>query len=450
MNILIIDDEPGLRSGIRKVLSIHGYQSFEADSEHSALEMIKKHDIHIALLDLRLGKEDGRHILLSLKQLEPLLSIIIITGYGDIKSAVECMKSGAMNYLTKPIDHELLLSILDKESEALQLRKNNYAFKETLKSFSPISAGSSIHQEMQEIEQIINKVKDSPVTVLISGETGTGKEVAAKRIHYSGCYAEQPFIGVNCGSLHDNLLESELFGHEKGAFTGAVERKIGRFELAGKGTLFLDEIGDMSPTMQTKLLRVLQEQTYERVGGTKSIRSQCRIIAATNRDIEHMKASDEFRADLYYRMSVIRIHLPPLRCRPGDIPSLVKQFISEANSTYHRSISGVTPRLLDHLNSYHWPGNIRELKNVISKLVILTDQDILDVHDEQLLSLLNPVSEFSLSGDLKTVIKKHTGNLERDLIRRTLNSCSGNISRAARELGVSRKTLYEKMRTYHL
>ena len=245
-------------------------------------------------------------------------------------------------------------------------------------------------------------------------------------------------------------MESELFGHEKGAFTGAVERKIGRFEFAGRGTLFLDEIGDMSPSMQAKLLRVLQECTFERVGGTKSIHSQCRVIAATNKDLEQMTAAGKFRADLYYRISVIRIHLPPLRCRPADIPSLVHQFISEANRTYHRKITGITSRLLEHLKSYHWPGNIRELKNTISKLVILADQEMLDIHDEQLEHLVNPLAEKPYTRNLKAATNEQTKQLEREFIARALQASGGNISRAAKELGIARKTLYEKMKTYQL
>ncbi len=450
MKILIIDDEPGLRKGIGKVLTVHGYQVFEADSKDTALEVLKHQDISIALLDLRLAEEDGTKVLLELKEAEPLLSVIIITGYGNIKSAVTCMNSGAINYLTKPIDHDLLLSILRREREHLQLKREHLAFSETMKAKQPVPASYSQHQEMHEIDRIIEKVKDSPATVLISGETGTGKEVTAKKIHYSGVYHDRPLVGINCSALNDNLLESELFGHEKGAFTGAVERKIGRFELAGTGTLFLDEIGDMSPPMQAKLLRVLQEQTFERVGGTKSIQSFCRIIAATNKLIEQLTAEGFFRSDLYYRLSLIRIHLPPLRCRPGDIPGLIKHFIHEANIAYNRNITGVSPRMMKQLCSYHWPGNIRELKNTVSKLVILSDDSVLENTDIVPSLVPEAAASGAEDGSLVRAVKSRTAEVEKQLIREALTCHGENITQCAQKLGVSRKTLYDKMRKYGL
>ena len=295
MNVLIVDDEPGLRSGLAKTLTLRGYRALEAANREEARKTLADSDVNMVLLDLRLGQADGLALLRELKASEPSLPIIIITGHGDINSAVECMKAGATNYIPKPIDQDLLLSILEKESLALNDRLATFAFRETLRTTTHTRLAPSSSPEMKEIERVIEKVKDSDVTVLLLGETGTGKEVIARTMHYGGIYRDRPFIGLNCASLNENLLESELFGHEKGAFSGAVARKIGRFELAGNGTLFLDEIGDMSLSMQSKFLRVLQERVLERVGGTRPVSVYCRLIAATNKDLTELRSSGGFR-----------------------------------------------------------------------------------------------------------------------------------------------------------
>ena len=324
MNVLIVDDEPGLTSGLVKLLSLEGYQTHTAADAAAARAVLASAEVHLILLDLRLGQDDGLALLRELKAEEPSPAVVIITGHGDITSAVECMKAGATNYIAKPIDHALLLSVLEKERLALRDRLATFAFRETLRSSTKTQLVPSTSAEMKDIERVIEKVTDSDIPVLLLGETGTGKEVIARTIHYAGAYRDRPFVGLNCASLNENLLESELFGHEKGAFSGAVARKIGRFEIAGNGTLFLDEIGDMSLAMQSKLLRVLQERTLERVGGTKPVTVYCRLIAATNKDLSSLRSHGGFREDLYYRLSTVTLRLPPLRDRARDIPALVR------------------------------------------------------------------------------------------------------------------------------
>jgi two-component system response regulator AtoC len=448
MNILIVDDEEGLRKGIKKILSLHGYRVFGAANCSEARDILKKEEVHILLLDLNLGIEKGLDFLKAIKEEEPLLSAIIITGYGNIESAVECMKAGAINYITKPIAGNLLLSILKRERQELQSRQENIAFRELLESASVYKVIRSCHAQMQKIEHIVDKVKDKEVTVLISGETGTGKEITARKIHYSGAYRERPYICINCAALNNNLLESELFGHERGAFTSAVAKKMGRFELAGRGTLFLDEVGDMSLAMQSKLLRVLQEKTFERVGGIKTLTAHCRIIASTNRDLKKLIAEGNFRRDLYYRLSLITISLPPLRERIDDISALVELFIAEANRKYNKEVSRLSPAVLTRLKEYTWPGNIRQLKNIITNAVILSD-------DYELSGIELPQrileEEISLPGEsLKSAVDRHTGVLEKGIIKQVLVVSGGNISKSASELGITRKTLYDKMKRYGL
>jgi len=374
--------------------------------------------------------------------------VIIITGHGDVASAVECMKAGASNYVSKPIDHPLLLSILERESSVMRDRMATFAFRESLRSTTRVRLARSCSTQIREIERVVDKVKDSDVPLLLLGETGTGKEVVAKTIHYTGAYRDRPFVGLNCASLNENLMESELFGHEKGAFSGAVARKIGRFELAGNGTLFLDEIGDMSLSMQAKLLRVLQEKTLERVGGTRPVSVYCRLIAATNKDLTALRAAGVFREDLYYRLSTVTLRLPPLRDRAADIPELVRLFVEEANATYGRVVGAIPDELMRRLQSHPWPGNIRQLRNVITNAVILSEgQEIARLELGEGGAGAEPLM---LEETLAATMRHYTNDLERKILRSTLDAHKGNVSRAAARLGISRKTLYEKMRRHGL
>jgi DNA-binding NtrC family response regulator len=448
MNILIVDDEPGLRSGLSKILALQGYRALEASTAAEARRIMGSAEVHLVLLDLKLGSEDGLALLRSLKVEEPAVPIIIITGHGDVASAVQCMQAGATNYISKPIDNALLLSILDKERSALSDRQSTFAFRESLRTSTRTRLAPSSSPQMREIEKVILKIRDSDVPLLLLGETGTGKEVVAKSIHYAGSYRDRPFVGLNCASLNENLLESELFGHEKGAFSGAVARKIGRFELAGNGTLFLDEIGDMSLAMQAKLLRVLQEKTLERVGGTKPVSVYCRLIAATNKDLTTLRAEGTFREDLYYRLSTVTLKLPPLRERVRDIPSLVQLFVEEANTTYGRSVLRIPDAVMRRLIAYHWPGNIRQLRNVITNAVILSEGE--EIAAMELGDSAPLEDELPIDGDLRTMMTRHSSEMERRIIRTVLQRSNGNITKAAAALGISRKTLYEKMRRYGL
>ncbi|HTO23935.1 MAG TPA: sigma-54 dependent transcriptional regulator [Spirochaetia bacterium] len=448
MNVLIVDDEPGLRNGLAKLLSLEGYHPVEAASSAEARRMMADSEVHLVLLDLRLGGDDGVRLLREMKAEEPSIPIIIITGHGDIYSAVECMKAGATNYLPKPVDHGLLLSILEKERLALRDRLATAAFRETLRSDSRRQLAPTTSAEMKEIERVVEKVKDSDVPVLLLGETGTGKEVIARTIHYTGAYRDRPFVGLNCASLNENLLESELFGHEKGAFSGAVARKIGRFELAGNGTLFLDEIGDMSLSMQSKLLRVLQERTMERVGGTKPVSVYCRLIAATNKDLGELRKNGQFREDLFYRLSTVTLKLPRLRDRARDIPALVRLFVDEASAAYDKSVKVIPEPLMRRLMSHPWPGNIRQLKNVVTNAVLLSDGE--EISGLEFGDGIGAPEEIHLEGDLQATVARYTTELERRIIRAVLAENGGNVSRTASRLGISRKTLYEKMRRHQL
>ncbi|MFW5711196.1 MAG: sigma-54-dependent transcriptional regulator [Spirochaetota bacterium] len=452
MNILIIDDEAGLRRGLAKRLLIEGYTVYEAADYREKMQVHREQKIHIALLDLRLAGEDGHQLLRSIKRTEPDTSIIIITGYGTIQSAVECIKSGASNYLSKPIDQDMLLTALNREIQTINLQSQNAGLRQSLDDMvERDKLVTSSKRLPSHIDDIILKVKDLNVNTLISGETGTGKEVTAKRIHFSGLYRDRPFISINCSALNDNLIESELFGHEKGAFTGAAVRKLGRFEIAADGTLFLDEIGDMSLTMQSKLLRVLEERTFESVGGTQKIKTNCRIIAASNKNLKREVEEQRFRSDLYYRLNVVQIHLPPLRERTEEIPYLVDYFIEEANHQYNKSIKTISSALLQKIMNYSWPGNIRQLKNVITNAVLLSDGDTfnaLNIPDFERNCDENEAPNSFV--DLKTYVNQHTEQVERELLSRVLQEEERNISTAALRLGISRKTLYKKIESYGL
>lgn len=451
MNVLIVDDEEGLRSGIKKRLSIEGFGMFEAANTQDALRVISNEQINIILLDLRLGEEDGYEFLKLLKRDEPEIKVIVITGFGTIKSSVNCIKEGASNYLTKPVDLDILISSINSEIEKIQLFEENIALKQSIKDLTGndtlFQSGKSLPKH---IESVINKIKDSNVSILISGETGTGKEITAKKIHFSSSYSQRPFIGLNCSAFNENLIESELFGHEKGAFTGASERKRGRFEIAGKGTLFLDEIGDMPLSMQTKMLRVLEEKTFERVGCTKKIKSNCRIIAATNKNLKKAIKDHTFREDLYYRLNVIEINLPPLKERIDEIPFLVEQFIHSANMEFGKNIKTVHRSQLDLLKAYSWPGNIRQLKNIITNAVLLSEGDTIT-------SLRLPLFDNGESKpadencvDLKMLMEQETKGLEEKIISDVLLQENRNITSAALRLGISRKTLYKKIECYNI
>ena len=373
-SILIVDDEPNLRRVLDAVFAKEGYRVLTAENGKKALDVISTElDLDVVLCDLIMPDLNGVEVLKAALEINSRLSVVMITAYGTIKTAVDAMKLGAFDYITKPFDMDEIKLIVKNALERSQLVGENIQLRQQLASryqFDEIVGSSG---KMQEVYKIIEQVSNSNATILIRGESGTGKELVARAIHYNSPRSEKSFVGVSCAALPETLLESELFGHEKGAFTGAVGQKAGRFELAHRGTLFLDEVPDLSLAMQVKLLRVLQEREFERVGGTKTVRVDVRLIAATNRDLERAVAEGEFRADLYYRLQVIQVFLPPLRDRAEDIPALVEHLIEKLNNQNQKNVRFVSPEAMGMLMKYSWPGNVRELENAIERGVVLAD-----------------------------------------------------------------------------
>ena len=373
-SILIVDDEANIRRVLDAVFSKDGYRVLTAENGKKALDVIATEpNLDVLLCDLIMPDLNGIEVLKSAREINPFLSVVMITAHGTIKTAVDAMRFGAFDYITKPFDMDEIKLIVKNALERKRLLAENTELKQELRSryrFDEIVGASG---KMQDVYKIIERVANSNATVLIRGESGTGKELVARAIHYNSPRSAKPFIAVSCAALPETLLESELFGHEKGAFTGAVGQKAGRFELANLGTLFLDEIAEVSLSMQVKLLRVLQERKFERIGGTKTLNMDVRMIAATNRNIEDAVALGEFREDLYYRLQVIQVFLPSLRERKEDIPPLIEHFVEKFNKQNGREIKYASPECMDMLMKYDWPGNIRELENAIERGVVLAD-----------------------------------------------------------------------------
>jgi DNA-binding NtrC family response regulator len=373
-SILIVDDEANIRRVLDAVFSKDGYRVLTAENGKKALDIISTEpDLDVLLCDLIMPDLNGIEVLKSAREINPFLSVVMITAHGTIKTAVDAMRFGAFDYITKPFDMDEIKLIVKNALERRRLLAENTELKQELRSrykFDEIVGSSG---KMRDVYKVIERVANSNATVLVRGESGTGKELVARAIHFNSSRAAKPFIAVSCAALPETLLESELFGHEKGAFTGAAGQKAGRFELANQGTLFLDEIAEVSLSMQVKLLRVLQERKFERIGGTKTLSMDVRMIAATNRNLEEAVAMSEFREDLYYRLQVIQIFLPPLRDRREDIPPLVEHFVEKFNTQNSRSIKFASPECMDLLMKYDWPGNIRELENAIERGIVLAD-----------------------------------------------------------------------------
>ena len=439
-SILVVDDEPAMRLLLSSVLKEEGHDVTAAASGEEALQLIAKRHYHLVLTDLKMPGISGLELLEQVKRDDPGTAVIILTAFGTVEGAVEAMRMGAVHYLLKPLSNpeELRLSVrrvLEEQrvtDEATTLRQAT----EAVFPFGEIVAGDG---KMQAALELGRSVAPTDATVLITGETGTGKELMARAIHHWSPRAEQSFVAVNCAALAESLLESELFGHEKGSFTGAVSQRRGRFELAHGGTLFLDEVGEMTHALQSKLLRVLQEGTFERVGGTKTVTVDVRVIAATNRDLQRLVAERIFREDLYYRLSVFPILLPPLRERPADILPLAARILQQANRRFGKRIVGFADEVPALLQEYAWPGNIRELQNVVERAVILCREErIPSAHLH--LSVSPPVPS---AGAPKTLM-----DLEREAILSALASHKGNRRKAADQLGIGLRTLYTRLREY--
>lgn len=461
--VLIVDDEEGIRHGLRRLFEGEGYEVLCAEDAAQAETIGTTQKIDIAILDVRLkGATSGLELLARLKREDGDLPVIVITGYGSIESAIEAMKRGASDYILKPVDNEALLALVRRNLEVAQLKRDNRYLKKELLQKTYQRQIITKNPEMLNILARLDSVKDSTASILITGESGTGKEVFARYIHFTSARSAGPFVSINCAALSEELLLSELFGHEKGAFTGAIERKIGKFELADNGTLFLDEIGDMSLSIQAKLLRVLEENSFERVGGTKRINVDIRVVAATNHDLHELIRAGKFRSDLYYRIAIIEIKLPPLRERIEDIPYLAEYFITTYSERYKKHIDGISPEVMQRWLSYRWPGNIRELQNVIHQAVLLCTgsrieaETLLHCGDEGYKA--EPDAGPAASGadafepgrysSLKELSEAAAAFYERQRIESALAQASGNKSSAARALGITRKTLLEKLRRY--
>lgn len=373
--ILIADDEPNIRRVFEAMFVKEGYTVLTAENGKKAIDLASANPIDVLISDLIMPDITGVEVLQKVKQLHPNCAAIIVTAYGTIKSAVEAMRYGAFNYLQKPFDMDEVRLVIKKAVEHGALKAENQELKQQLKTSVRLENLDCISGKMQEVYKVVERVADSRATVLIRGESGTGKELIARALHYNSPRANKPFVAVSCAALPESLLESELFGHEKNAFTGAATAKPGRFELAHSGSLFLDEIGDIPAAMQIKLLRVLQEWEFERIGGTKSIKVDVRLIAATNKDLEKAVADETFRSDLYYRLNIVSIFLPPLRERLEDVPTLVEHFLDKYNKQNSRKIKTVTQETWDMLTAYRWPGNVRELENVIERSVVLSERE---------------------------------------------------------------------------
>lgn len=447
--VLIVDDERSIRAMLMDLLKMNNYDVFEASDGSEALEMLDSIAFDAVVTDLKMPGMDGVSLIKAATERHGDLVGIVVTGHASVDTAVQAMKAGAYDYVTKPINRDKLLLALRKGMDFRRLRRENVSLKKELRkkySFTGIVGDSDA---MQNIYSMIERVADSDGTVLILGESGTGKELVARTIHYNSSRNSKPLVPLNCGAIPENLLESELFGHEKGAFTGAYSARAGRFEMANGGTIFLDEIGDMSPALQVKLLRVLQEREFERVGGSRTVKIDVRVITATNIDLEKAVAEKKFREDLYYRINVIPITIPPLRERISDIPLLVNHFLKVFSKKKGKMIDGISDDAMAILTVYHWPGNVRELENLIERLIILKREGVIGVSDlpEKFApagekAALNPVFIPEEGINLESLVNE----FENKLILRALEKADGVKSKAAQLLQMNRTTLVEKLK----
>jgi two-component system NtrC family response regulator len=448
--ILIVDDEKVQLEILEGFLVKQGYEATAAEDGQRALEKFKNGSFDAVLTDYRMPGMDGIQLLREVRRLQPEAVVVIMTAYGTVGTAVAAMKEGAYDYLTKPIDLDELLLLIQRVEREVGLDQENRELKEQLREKFKVDFIVSASRQMEEALNLVGRVSRSSATILILGESGTGKELIARAIHYSSPRADKPFVKVNCAALPENLLESELFGHEKGAFTGAVARRIGRFELADQGSIFLDEIGDLSPSLQMKLLRVLQEKEFERVGSNQTIRSDVRVIAATNRNLEEAIQKGTFREDLYYRLNVVTISLPPLRERKEDIPLLVEHFLKKYNRENKKKVTSLSKEGRDLLRRYDYPGNVRELENIVERAVVLCRGDTLTTQDLPL-NLREGKAEAALERDRGTQSLPGTlEEIERQLILKALERSGGVQTKAAEELGISERVLRYKMKKYSL
>ena len=451
--VLVADDEDNLRRVLKAQLQHDGYEVQCVADGAAVLDAMADHHIDVLITDLRMPKLDGMQVLKAVSDRHPNVPVIMITAHGTVDTAVEALKLGAFDYVTKPFDRAEFRAVVSKAARTSELSQKHVSGDPNERGRYRIIGQSA---PMRGVYDVIEKVADTPSTVLITGESGTGKELIARALHQNSSRKDKPFVSVNCAAIPPDLLESELFGYEKGAFTGAVTSKPGRFELADGGTLFLDEIAEIPVSMQVKLLRALQEQQFERVGGIKTISVDIRLVAATNRDLKTRIADGDFREDLYYRLNVVHVHLPPLRDRPSDIPLLVEHFIRKFNAKLGRAVTGFEQEAMAQLLRYGWPGNIRELENVVERCVIFAEDgdveiqhlpaEIRDSEGDLEPSIVSGIGAAPGQTGLKEAVREATLKLEREFIGRALAQTGGNVTHTARLLKISRKSLQNKMK----
>ncbi|OQY33865.1 MAG: transcriptional regulator [Spirochaetaceae bacterium 4572_59] len=447
-NILVVDDEKNIRMGLGKALELDGYTIFLAEDGNEAMKIMVKTDIDLVVTDLRMPKLSGEELLKKVSSAYPTVPVIILTGHGTVENAVNAMRDGAYDFLTKPLNLDRLSLLVKRALSSRELVLKHRELQAEVarlesKKESSNFIGKSV--QMQKVFELISQVASTKASVLITGESGVGKEMVAEALHKQSNRKDNSLVKVHCAALTESLLESELFGHEKGAFTGAVTQRKGRFELSDKGSIFLDEIGEINQSIQIKILRVLQEREFERVGGMNTVKIDTRLITATNRDLKKEIADGNFREDLYYRLNVVNIHIPPLRERTDDIPLMASAFLKEFAEENGKSIEGIDNKAAMALYNYSWPGNVRELRNCMESAVVLSKGHFIMPED-----LPPSVVEGSEDGYIKIKLGSNMAESEKAIIRSTLNYVNGNKSRAAEILGIGRKTLHRKIHDFGL
>ncbi|WP_423823449.1 PEP-CTERM-box response regulator transcription factor [Salinisphaera sp. SPP-AMP-43] len=443
--LLIVEDDPGLTRQLR--WSLDQYDPVFAENRESAVDQLRRHEPQVVLLDLGLppeadGIEEGMRALADILRLAPATKIIVVTGNGDEQSAIKAIAAGAYDFYQKPAEIEVLELIIQRAFHIWQLERQNRELRTD--SDRPLEGLIAVSESMRRVVRQIEKVAPTSATTLLQGDTGSGKEVLARALHRLSPRAGRPFVAINCAAIPEHLLESELFGYEKGAFTGAQKQTLGKVELAEGGTLFLDEIGDMAANLQAKLLRFLQERVIERVGGRHEIPVDARVIGATHRDLQTLISQGDFREDLYYRIAEITIRIPPLREREGDAIAIAKSLFEKANQEHGRSLRGFAPEALSAIERHDWPGNVRELEHRVNRAVILADGKLLDASDLGLAELVGETE------DVKLNLRQVRDEAERGALEKSLGLADGNISKAARLLGVSRPAIYDLMRKHRI
>ncbi len=449
--ILIVDDEAFIRENLERILAEDGYRPISTESPEDAIGIVAEEEISLVLLDLNLGNSSGLDVLRAMRDVDPDILVIIITGYGTVESAVEALKIGAYDYIKKPFKADAIHLIVKLALETQNLRRKVRRLSRDDDGINMVGNSSALLQIFRQIREV---AKHETATVLITGESGTGKELVAQAIHNLSPRSEQPFVEINCGSLPFNLLESELFGHERGAYTDAKTRKIGLFEEADHGTIFLDEIGEMDLSLQVKLLRVLEDRKIRRLGGNRNIDINVRIVAATNADLKTTIENKGFREDLYYRLNVFPIHIPPLRERREDIPILLEHFLQRFSKEFNRPMKGFSREALDLMMRYHWPGNVRELRNVVERICIMHNvEQIQPAHLPREIWGETPQSEMPFNYEIPPegiILDDVVGQVEKDLVEKAYKITGGNVAKTARILNVPRGTLRYKLDKYQL